>query len=505
MRVTIRELIESTRLDPSFVRELHGDEGAKIDAVGFNSKSAEAGTLFFCLRGATGDGHDYAEDAYLNGCRAFVVERTLGLPDNCAQIVVDDSREALAYMSAAFCGHPADSLKIVGVTGTKGKTTTAHIFRAIMEDAGKRCAYVGTSGVIIGDREFETKNTTPESSELQAYFRMMADEGIEYAVIEVSSQALAHHRVDGVPFAAAAFLNLSEDHVGGVEHPTFEDYKFSKSRLFSEHKPEFVVYNADDEASAYMLADCAAPRASFSVKDGGADFVAKDACPYRDDHTLGVSFTLRSASGETKVRVCQPGAFSVSNALAAIALASHFGVSAESAAATLSRATAPGRCEIVPGLPGRTFVIDYAHNGVSLTNSLSVLREYDPARLIVVFGSVGGRTKGRRAELAHAASTLADLAIITSDNPDSEPPEDVIRDIVAAWDGPAPYIAIPERAEAVREAVRLSEPGDIVLFAGKGHEKYQLVGGIRVPFSERTLIIDECAEVESGAAIAELW
>ena len=503
--MTVRELIDSTRFPVGFTVELHGGDGGELDAVGFNSKKAQSGTLFFCLRGATGDGHDYAGDAYLNGCRAFVVERALDLPETCAQIVVSDSREALAYMSAAFYKHPADSLKIVGITGTKGKTTTAHIFRAIMEEAGKKCAYVGTSGVVIGEKTFETKNTTPESSELQAYFRMMVDAGVEYAVIEVSSQALAHHRVDGVPFAAAAFLNLSRDHVGGVEHPTFEDYKYSKSRLFSEHSPEFAVYNADDTESAYMLADCAAPRSSFSVIYESADFFARDVHPYRDDHTLGVSFTLRSAQGEQQVRVCQPGAFSVSNALAAIALASHFGVSEKSAADTLAHATAPGRCEIVPGLPGRTFVIDYAHNGVSLTNSLSVLREYDPARLIVLFGSVGGRTKERRAELAHAASTLADLAIVTSDNPDFEPPEDVIRDIIAAWDGPAPYVVVPDRVDAVREAVRLSEPGDIVLFAGKGHETYQLVSGIRVPFSERTLIIDECAEVESGAAIADLW
>ena len=503
--MTIRELIAASRFPAGFSCEVRGDGDVPIDAVGFSSRSARSLSLFFCLRGATGDGHDYADDAYSRGCRAFVVERALDLPEDAAQIAVSDSREALAYMSAAFYGHPADRINVVGITGTKGKTTTAHIFRAIMEEAGKRCAYVGTSGVLIGGHTFETKNTTPESSDLQAYFKLMADEGIGYAVIEVSSQALAHHRVDGVPFAAAAFLNLSEDHVGGVEHPTFEDYKYSKSRLFSEHAPAFAVYNADDAASAYMLEKCAAPRASFSTKDEGADLFATDVRPFRDDHTLGVSFTLRTAAGEREVSVCQPGVFSVSNALAAIALAAHFGVSEKSAADTLAHATAPGRCEIVPGLPGRTFVIDYAHNGVSLTNSLSVLREYEPARLIVVFGSVGGRTKGRRAELAHAASTLADLAVVTSDNPDHEPPEDVIRDILAAWDGPAPYISVPDRAEAVREAVRLSEPGDIVLFAGKGHENYQLICGERVPFSEKALIAAECADIEAGAAIADAW
>ena len=498
--MTVWELMAKTRVPAGFVWNFNGETGIEITSIAYSSREAGPGSLFFCLRGASSDGHDFAADAYSRGCRAFVVEREIALAgDDVAVIRVADSRETLALMSAAFYGYPADSLKVIGITGTKGKTTSAHMLRSILEAAGRPCAYVGTSGVIIGKKTYETKNTTPESRDLQAYFREAADAGIEYAVIEVSSQALAHHRVDGVTFAAAAFLNLSEDHVGGVEHPTFEDYRYSKSRLFSEHSPAFAVYNADDAESAYMLEKCAAPRCSFSLSDGGGDFFAKDIRPYRDETTLGVEFTLCAPRGEqTAIRVCQPGRFSAANALAAIALADHFGVSAASAAGTLATASVPGRCEIVPGLPGRTFVIDYAHNGVSLAASLSVLREYAPTRLIAVFGSVGGRTKGRRAELAHAASTLADLAIVTSDNPDFEPPEDIIRDILAAWDGSAPYIAIPDRAEAVREAVALSEPGDIVLFAGKGHETYQLICGERVPFSEREIIEFECTLTVGG-------
>lgn len=499
MSMRLCDIIESSRVPEGFFLSVRGDDKCEISAVEFSSKKTTAHSLFFCLRGASGDGHGYAADAYSRGCRAFVCERTLDVGEDAVQVTVTDSREALAYMSAAFYGHAADKISVVGITGTKGKTTTAHILRAILEESGRRCAYIGTSGVIIGERFIETANTTPESRDLQRYFRMMADEGISFAVIEVSSQALAHHRVDGVPFAAAAFLNLHEDHIGGAEHPTFEDYKYSKSRLFSEHAPKFAVFNADDEASEYMRAHCVAETATFSVKDDGADFFARDISPYRDDSVLGVSFALRSAQGEEHVRLCQPGRFSVSNALCAIALATHFGVSIDDAARTLAHATAPGRCEIVPSLAGRTFVIDYAHNGVSLENSLSVLREYAPGRLICVFGSVGGRTKGRRAELAHAASALADLAIVTSDNPDFEPPQDIIRDILAAWDGLCPYIAIPDREEAIREAVRLSEPGDIVLFAGKGHETYQLIRGERVPFSERAIILEECALEESGA------
>ena len=312
--------------------------------------------------------------------------------------------------------------------------------------------------------------------------------------MEVSSQALAHHRVDGIDFEVTAFLNLSEDHIGEVEHPDFEDYKNSKKRLFSEHKTHLAVYNADDPCSEEMISTCSAPKIAFSV-GGNADFSASDIRPFRDDFALGVDFMLTVRGRTESIRLRSPGAFSVSNAMAAIAISSHFGVSVASAAETLAATSVIGRCEIVEGLPDRTFVIDYAHNGVSLTNTLRVLREYNPSRLICVFGSVGGRTQIRRAELAHAASNLADLSVITSDNPDYESPDAIIREIISHYDGPAPYIVIPDREAAVREAVQLSAPGDIVLFAGKGHETYQLVCGRHIPFSEREIIADECSVV----------
>ena len=243
-----------------------------------------------------------------------------------------------------------------------------------------------------------------------------------------------------------------------------------------------------------MISTCSAPKSAFSV-GGDADLSASDIRPFRDEFALGVDFTLSAWGRAESIRLRSPGEFSVSNAMAAIATASHFGVSVASAAETLAVTSVLGRGEIVEGLPDRTFVIDYAHNGVSLTNTLRVLREYNPSRLICVFGSVGGRTQIRRAELAHAASNLADLSVITSDNPDYESPDAIIREIISHYDGPAPYIVIPDREAAVREAVQLSAPGDIVLFAGKGHETYQLVCGRHIPFSEREIIADECSVV----------
>lgn len=242
-----------------------------------------------------------------------------------------------------------------------------------------------------------------------------------------------------------------------------------------------------------MIEKTDAPRVSFSIKGNESDYTASNIRAYRDDFTLGVTFELSAEKLRVPFKLQSPGEFSVSNALCAVAIARHYGVKFDSAAETLSATSVLGRCEIVEGLPGRTFILDYAHNGFSLTNTLSVLRRYNPDRLICVFGSVGGRTKGRRAELAHASSNLADFSIITSDNPDFESPENIINDIVKAYDGPAPYDIIEDREAAVREAVRMSEPGDIVLFAGKGHETYQLIRGEHVPFSEKEIIQSECS------------
>lgn len=476
-----------------FPCEAFGDLDREIDEIEYNSARCTAYSLFFCLRGATADGHRYAPDAYSRGCRAFVCDHRLDLPSDATQIICEDTRASLASLSATFYGNPAKKLKIIGITGTKGKTTTSLLVSSILNEAGHPCAYIGSNGVLIKDRHIDTVNTTPESRDLHHYFKLMVDAGIEYAAIEVSSQALAHHRVDGITFAAGVFLNLSEDHIGAGEHPDFEDYRYSKSRLFSEHDPKVTVYNADDAYSEGMIEGARGKRVSVSATGKDADYSASAIKPYRDEYYLGVSFDLRADERTIPVRLCSPGAFSVSNALAAIAVCESLGVPAQTSANVLAHTSVLGRCEIVEGLPGRTFVIDYAHNGVSLTNTLKVLRDYEPTRLICIFGSVGGRTRGRRAELAHASSNLADMSIITSDNPDFESPEGIIAEIVANYDGPAPYRVIPDREAAVREAVRLSEPGDIVLFAGKGHETYQLIHGEHVPFSEREIIRDECS------------
>ena len=469
-----------------------GASDAEITAITYDSRKAGPGSLFVCLVGAWMDGHTFARSAYDQGCRAFLAEHPLDLPEDAAQIITRDTRAALAVIGADFYGNPADQLHILGITGTKGKTTTALLTAAILTEAGLPCAYIGSNGVNIAGTHEATANTTPESLELHRLFRKMLDADVHHVVLEVSSQALRHHRVDGIPFEVVAFTNLSEDHIGPGEHPDFEDYKAAKRRLFAEYHARQMVYNADDEASDYMRADFGGKQVSFGI-DQDADYRAVNLAQYRSETALGIDFTCRHGGEETPVRVMSPGAFSASDALCAIALCGAFGVMPAQAAKTLAHTPVEGRFEVVEGLPGRTFIVDYSHNGLALTSALKTLRAYHPRRLI---GSVGGRTQVRRRELAEAASAWADYSILTSDNPDFEDPLQILRDIDSHMAPDALYTLIPDRAEAIRKAVAMAEEGDIVLFAGKGHENYQLIRGRKVPFVERELIREACRALQ---------
>ena len=465
-----------------------------VRCIEYNSMKIRGGELFVCLPGARVDGHSFAKSAYNAGCRAFLCERPVELPSDAFIAVTPDTRSALAEISATFYGYPAEKLHIIGVTGTKGKTTTALLIQSILENSGIPCAYIGSNGVIINGRHVETVNTTPESRELQHYFATMVAEGVTHAAIEVSSQALEHNRVQGLDFDVCIFTNLSPDHIGEGEHASFEEYRDAKRKLFSDYVTKLAVINADDEASEYMVRGAGVPTVTFSMK-GDADFSGSGCDIYRDETSLGITFACENGGTITKETMRTPGLFSASNGLAAIAACSYFGVSVESSAEILARTPVNGRFEVVDGLAGRTFIVDYAHNGLSLTSALKVLRQYDPTRLICVFGSVGGRTRGRRRELAEAASALADYCIITSDNPDFEEPSEITDEIVNYFDKSTPYEVIVDREKAVRRAVSMAEVGDIVLFAGKGHERYQLVRGEKVPFCERDIIKDECRAV----------
>ncbi|MBQ9748029.1 MAG: UDP-N-acetylmuramoyl-L-alanyl-D-glutamate--2,6-diaminopimelate ligase [Clostridia bacterium] len=455
-----------------------------ITSIAYNSRNATEGSLFVCLVGAVTDGHRYAGDAYLRGCRVFVAQRKLDLPEDALVLYTENSRTALAELSAAFFDHPERELTIVGVTGTKGKSTVCEMLRHILCAEGIAAASIGTVGVRIGDELLPTVNTTPESYELFRIFADMRERGVTHVAMEVSSQGVKLDRIHGIRFHTAIMTNLSPDHIGEAEHPTFEDYKACKEELF--RRTELAILNADDPYADEFRAVTPVPTVLYGL-GSDADLSAHALTQMETEHGFGIRFSIRGS--ETQVTLPFPGEFSVKNALAAIAAAGLLGICERDAARALSSCAVKGRLELVPTpIPNVTFVIDYAHNGESLTAALKALRAYEPTRLICLFGSVGGRTEIRRRELGMAAAEYADLSILTSDNPDREDPAQILSDI-ERYMGDAPRVVIPDRKEAIEYAVSIAEPHDIVLFAGKGHENYQLVSGKKLPFCEREIIL----------------
>ncbi len=453
--------------------------GVEISDIIYDSRKAAPGTIFVCLIGAVSDGHSYAGGAYSNGCRAFLVQRKLDLPSDAVQVIVSDTRAALALASAAFFGYPSRSLLIIGVTGTKGKTTVTAMTAALLNAGGINTATIGTTGIVINGVRTPTVNTTPESYELHKAFRKMVESGVSCVVMEVSSQAVYMRRIVGIHFHIGVFTNLSPDHIGGVEHPTFEHYMACKAELFRQCR--YGIFNADDPHYTDMVKTSRSINSTFGM-DGQRDVSARDIKPWRAGNLLGVRFVCKTIAGEHEYSLRMPGEFNVYNALAAIAVAERMKINPEVIGLALAKATVKGRFEIVEGPKGAlddvVCIIDYAHNAVSMRAALETIRKYKPKRLVVLFGSVGGRTQLRRGELGEVAANFADFVIITSDNPNFEPPEDIIHDIeksVAATS--CPYVTFVDRREAVEYAIEHALPGDCILFAGKGHETYQLIEG----------------------------
>ncbi len=462
-----------------------------IDRVCDNSRIVKRGDLFVAVRGMASDGHDYLFSAYESGCRAFVVqEEKILLPEDAFVYQAEDSREALALLSARILGDPAKALTLIGITGTKGKTTTALMLTEILCRAGINAGYIGSNGVRYGDVALpDTKNTTPGSLELQTYLAAMAAHGVTHVVLEVSSQALYLKRVFGLTFPVTVFTNLAPDHIGGAEHPTFEHYKACKRSLFFDYGTRAVIYNADDPHAPDMLPP-GVRNVSVSLR-GCGDYTATAIRFEKRGGYLGVGADCALEGKKRTLSLRLPGKFNVWNALAAIAAAKELGVEEDASLSALASVTVKGRFECVPLADDRYFVIDFAHNGLALRSVLAALKEYGPKRLVCLFGSVGGRTRGRRRDLGDAAAEACDLAILSADDPDFEPPEEIIADILPSFEGSScTAVSIPDRREAIRWAVEHSRPGDIVLLAGKGHEDFQLVRGKRLPFSEREILLE---------------
>ena len=464
---------------------------AEITYICHDSRKAGPDALFVCICGYVSDGHSYALSAYSNGARVFVAQKPLSLPADALVLYVPDSRLALAKLAAAIHGHPADKLHVIGITGTKGKTTTALMIHGVLESLAIPSAYIGTNGIDFGGRHYATVNSTPESLDLHEYMAQMVECGVRYVVMEVSSQALKLHRVHGIRFDTCIFTNLYPDHIGGVEHADMEEYKACKKMLFSFPGIKHILCNADDPEAAYMVKDASAPVTTFGKGKTCAwrgSEIKAEIC----HRVPGTAFTCHPPQGPARpVQIPFPGDYSVYNALCALAVCDKLGISLEDSVAALGHVRVKGRFEPVflPGRPDSTFIIDYAHNGASLRAVLTSLRAYKPSRLICLFGSVGDRTQMRRGELGAVASELCDLSILTSDNPGNESPDQIIADIAAAFTHDR-YVSIPDRAEAIAWAVKQAKKGDVIVLAGKGHEAYQYVRGKYLPFSEREILME---------------
>ena len=466
---------------------LQGKVEGDVTAVVNDSRKACEGCLFFCIPGARVDGHDFAQDVVARGAKVLVVMRPVEVPEHVTVIQVADARYAMAFISAAYFDHPARKLKTIGITGTKGKTTTTYLVKSILEKTGLKVGLVGTIEIIIGDTHIHAANTTPESYTLQEYFARMVDEGLDAVVMEVSSQGLMLHRTQGFVFDYGIFTNMEPDHIGPDEHASFEDYMACKGLLFKQCR--IGIVNGDDSHVETVINGhtCSIERYGFSESN---DLRAVNTRLVKTPGRLGAAFDIKGKC-EMSVEIATPGMFSIYNALTAIAICLHFGASHASIKQALLTAKVKGRIEMVPVSDKFTLMIDYAHNAMALESLLSTLKEYQPNRLISLFGCGGNRSKLRRFEMGEVSGRLADLTIITSDNPRFEKPQDIIDDIkigISKTDGK--YIEICDRKEAIRYAITHGEPGDIIVLAGKGHEDYQEIEGVKYPMDERDLIAD---------------
>jgi UDP-N-acetylmuramoyl-L-alanyl-D-glutamate--2,6-diaminopimelate ligase len=484
-------------LAPAAAGGLGAEADTEITGLAYDSRAVQGGELFFCVSGFQSDGHDYAPQALANGAAALVVERALGLGP--PEILVASARDAMAPLAARFFGDPTAELRVVGITGTNGKTTTAYLLQALLEAAGEQCGLLGTVKSLVGGRERAVTRTTPEAIDLQADFRAMLEGGDRACAIEVSSHALELGRADATHFAAAVFTNLTQDHLDF--HDTMEDYFQAKRLLFAAHAPGVSIVNAGDPYGR-RLADELPGARTFAV-EAAADYAATELrCDF-----AGCTFTLRTPDGERGVRLPMPGRFNVANALAALAVAHELGCELDTLIGALERGVhVPGRFEPVDEGQDFAVLVDYAHTPDSLENVLDAARELIAARngaggrVVCVFGAGGDRDRGKRPLMGEIAARLADVTIVTSDNPRSEEPEQIIAEIMAgvarslnaesAALAPAasttPKVrSIADRAIAIDEAISAAQPGDVLVIAGKGHEQGQeFAGGRKLPFDD---------------------
>lgn len=479
----------------------NGNENVEITELVCDSRKIVKGCLFVCVRGTVFDGHTFIDEAIRQGAAAIITEEKVEITENRKNttfVAAEDCRNTLAMVSAAYFGHPAKELFTIGITGTKGKTTTAFMVREILERCGYKTGLIGTIEIITGARHIESANTTPESYDVQRYFREMVDNGCKCVVMEVSSQALMMKRCAGIMFDIGVFTNLEPDHIGPNEHASFEDYMHCKGLLFKQCKTGIV--NFDDEHTEQVLEGHTCTVETYGLNEGAALRAVNIQYVHEPGH-ISTEYDIEGKNLHIKLSL--PGKFSVYNSLCAVAVTRHLDVDDEKLKEALLTVAVKGRVEPVKVSDKFILMIDYAHNAMSLKSILETLREYNPKRLVSVFGCGGNRSKLRRYEMGEVSGKLADFTIITSDNPRYEEPLDIIADIRSSIEKTGgEFIEIPDRKEAIRYAIENGREGDIIVLAGKGHEDYQEIKGVKYPMDERVLIKEVLEELKCGSQIS---
>lgn len=464
---------------------IKGSLDTNITDLCYDSRKVKKDCAFICLDGTQVDGHDFIDTAIKKGASTIFIEKDIEVSQPVTVIKLSNTRKDLSLLSINYFDNPASKLTMIGITGTKGKTTTSWMIKNILEEEGKKVGVIGTMGVFIGNNHYETINTTPESYEIQKYLSEMVNQNIEYAVMEVSSQALKVGRVEGMTFDYGIFTNLTKDHIGEGEHENMEDYIYSKSLLFQKSK--HGILNIDDKHYQDMTKNNTCDIHTFG-KNKEADLIINNIKLLRKEHFIGLELHTKGLIEDTFL-VNTPGEFSAYNAISAILTTKLIGCKLESIKKALSKVAVKGRVEIIPVSSKYSVIIDYAHNGISMTNILNTMREYHPKRIVSLFGCGGNRSKTRRYDMGEISGRLSDFTIITEDNSRYEDINDIMNDIeIGLKKANGKYIKIEDRKEAIKYAIENAKEGDIILLLGKGHETYREKNGVREHFDEREVI-----------------
>ncbi len=462
---------------------IQGSLDIDIKDISYNSKNVDKDYAFVALMGIDNDGHNFINDAINKGANCIFICRDINIENNLVTIIkVDNTRTKLSYISANFFNNPQDKLIKIGITGTKGKTSTSWIIKKILEENGENVGVIGTLGTYINNHKYPHKNTTPESYQIQKFMNIMVNNNVKYLIMEASSQALKVGRINNIVFDYAIFTNLSIDHIGPREHPTFEDYINSKALLFRQSK--VGILNIDDSKYNDMIKDATCKILTYGTNKK-SNLCISNIKFINDKDFLGTEFTLNNSI----YRVSAPGKFSCYNATAAIYIARLLNIHDNVIKKGLKNFFVEGRCEIININNKFKIVIDFAHNKISMESIIKTMRDFKANRIITIFGCGGGRSFERRYELGEVAGKLSDLSIITTDNPRNDDIDSIISDIekgIISQKGK--YIIIKDRKEAIEYAIDNANINDIILLLGKGHEKYQEIKGVRYPFDEKSII-----------------